>query len=107
MSLFGGGRRGPRERTEEERRQALIERERRRTGNANWQPPAGHPLAYDGSGAAPQQPAAPAEPTYAQPDPQRAQPQQPAAPVQQAQPTAPRQPAAAPRAAAPQQPAPT
>lgn len=45
MSLFGGGRREPRQRTEAERRQAMIERERRRLGDPAWIPPAGHPLA--------------------------------------------------------------
>ncbi|MFT4035025.1 MAG: endolytic transglycosylase MltG [Patulibacter sp.] len=50
MSLFGGGRRQPRERTAAERRQALIDRERRRTGDPNWQPPADHPL-FVGGGA--------------------------------------------------------
>lgn len=105
MSLFGGGRREPRERTPEERRQALIERERRRTGNPNWQPPEGHPLflAQPAGGRA-EQPAVerPAAPQAQQPAPgrpaqrppaQQPAPQRPAAP--RAAQSAPQRPAAA------------
>lgn len=103
MSLFGGGRREPRERTAEERRQALIERERRRTGNPNWQPPAGHPLYLAQPAAALRdQPAGqrPAASTQQQPAQQRpgAQPR----PQQPASQPRPQRPAAQPR---PQQPA--
>jgi uncharacterized YceG family protein len=93
--LFGGGRRDPRERTGEERRQALIERERRRTGNPNWVPPAGHPL----SSAPDAVLGTPPPETPAGPDP-RLQPARPAqqpapAPARPAEPAAPRQPRAA------------
>ncbi|MDO9356454.1 MAG: hypothetical protein Q7T55_22340, partial [Solirubrobacteraceae bacterium] len=88
MSLFGGGRREPRERSPEDRRQALIERERRRTGNPSWEPPAGHPLSPDGQAPTPQSgdyvaPAGP-DPTL-----QPARPAQVAQPPAQAAPPAP------------------
>lgn len=87
MSRFGG-RNSPRERTEAERRQAMIERERRRLRNPNWQPPAGHPLAAPlRSGEAAPMPGTPAPDALDQLPPRerapRRAPEQPAAPQQQ------------------------
>ncbi len=92
MSLFGGGRREPRERTAEERRQALIERERRRTGNPNWQPPEGHPLfSAQAAARAQQSGSAPQAPQRPQAPQQPARPQTPQQPPRaQAQGAAPR-----------------
>lgn len=88
MSLFGGGRRDAQPRTEDDRRQAMIDRERRRNGDPTWEPPPGHPLHRAGTAqAAPQQPAQP-RPAAQQP-PAAAPPQQPAAPQQR---PAPREP---------------
>jgi UPF0755 protein len=82
VSLFGGGRREPRERTAEDRRQALIERERRRTGNPNWHPPEGHPLfaapAAGPRNAAPNGAAAPQTPQSAQQRAAQRAPERPA-----------------------------